>query len=127
MSVSDSSRFTGKASVVSPWTSPVPERRWFGARVDFPGLQAFESFENFKRAQMSELYASLEDHERVTLARLLNRGQKVEIEVFIRGHGANPIFDPHQDLDLPVGVAEADVVSLSEPASVEAAASILQG
>lgn len=58
---------------------------------------------------------------------LLSCGNKAEIEIFVRGHGANPIFSPQEPLGFGVGVAKADIVNMSEPVSEEAAHAILNG
>ncbi|MCG3205236.1 MAG: hypothetical protein KCHDKBKB_01955 [Elusimicrobia bacterium] len=109
------------------WNSPIPEQRWRGFRREKPGVAAFESLASFEQASLSELKESLADHELVTLGRLLARGKKEEIEVFIRTHGPNPLFDPHCELDVPVGVAKADVLDLRTPATQQANQAILEG
>lgn len=109
------------------WNSPVPEKRWAGQRTEFKGTTAFESLQNFEAATQKELEASLEEHELVNLGRLIQMGKKMELELFIRTHGANPIFDPQAELDVPVGVAHADKVDLFEPPSGEALEAILNG
>ena len=109
------------------WHSPVPENRWRGFRRKLSGTAAFESLSSFEQASLSELENSLADHEAATLGRLLARGNKVEIEVFVRTHGPNPIFDPQAELDIPVGAAKADVIDLHTPASAEANRAILDG
>ncbi len=114
-------------TAIPPWSSTVPPKRWWGFRRDKPAVAAFSSLEDFVIAQQSELYASLPVHERAALGRLLSRGQKIEIEVFLRTHGANPLFDPQAELDFPVGVAKADMVDLLKPPSREALAAILDG
>jgi hypothetical protein len=109
------------------WNSPIPEKRWTGFRDVNRGPAAFESLAHFEAAQLSELQASFPDHELVTLGRLLARGKKLEIEVFVRTHGPNPLFDPQRDLEVPVGVARADVVDLGQPAGAEANSAVLSG
>ncbi len=109
------------------WSSPIPEKRWFGFRRKFRGTSAFESLGNFEEAALNELGSSLEEHEAATLGRLLARGKKVEIEMFIRTHGANPLFEPQGDLDVPVGIAKADVVDLHNLPSASANRAILDG
>lgn len=109
------------------WNSAIPERRWTGFRHVHRGPAAFASLETFEQAQMSELQEALADHEVVALGRLLDLGKKAEAELFIRTHGPNPLFDPKEPLNVPVGVARADVVNLAEPASPEANAAILAG
>lgn len=109
------------------WNSPVPQRRWFGFRHERPGPAAFASLSEFERAALDEITQSLADHEALTLGRLLARGKKTEIEMFIRTHGANPIFDPQRELEGDVGVAKSDIVSISHVASAEANQAVLQG
>lgn len=116
-----------KTPQTSTWNAPIPEKRWRGFRRVNRGTEAFKSLENFEAAQVSELEEGLEDYERKTLGRLLKRGKKIEIDVFIRSHGPNPIFDPQAEIDVPVGVARADHVLLSEPATAEANRAILNG
>ena len=67
------------------------------------------------------------EQELKALGRLLERGQKMELDVITRTHGANPIFDPQAELDVPVGVSKADVVSLDDLPSAEANQAILDG
>lgn len=114
-------------SLASSFSSPISYQRWKGFRRELQGVDAFKSVQDFERAQLGELYFSLSELDRKTLGRLLSRGQKQEIENFIRTHGANPIFDPLHDLDHKVGVAKADVVSLKNAPSHEAQAAILNG
>jgi len=109
------------------WTSPIPEERWKGFRRVHRGLEAFKSLPQFEEAQISELENSLEEHERQALGRLLARGKKTEIEIFIRTHGANPISDPQAEVNVAVGVAKADVVNLSKEPSERANAAFLNG
>lgn len=109
------------------WNSAIPEQRWAGFRRRLRGPEAFVSVQNFEEAQALELTDALSEHDAETLGRLLARGQKAEIELFVRTHGPNPIFDPAKDLDVPVGVAKADVVPLDQAASAEANAAILRG
>lgn len=109
------------------WNSPIPERRWLGFRRLNRGAAAFASLEAFEKAQVSELEEAFAEHEAAALGRLLELGKKQEAELFVRTHGPNPIFDPQNELDLPVGVARADVVNLAEAASAEAEAAILDG
>jgi hypothetical protein len=109
------------------WNSPVPEARWRGRRDRHKGAAAFASKNIFEEAQQSELQESLSLPERQTLHRLLQRGQKAELELFTRTHGANPLFDPNADLNLPVGLVKADPVILETPPSEEACRSILNG
>ncbi len=109
------------------WHSPVPEKRWRGFRRELSGTAAFESLSNFERASVNELENGLAEHELATLGRLLARGNKVEIEVFVRTHGPNPIFDPQGDLNIAIGAAKADVVSLDDSATAEANRAVLDG
>lgn len=109
------------------WNSPIPETRWTGLRRDHRGVEAFKSLTNFEQALVSELQYALSDHDAETLGRLLHRNKKSEIELFIRTHGPNPIFDPQKELDVEVGVARADIVPLATPATAEANAAILNG
>jgi len=109
------------------WDSPIMERRWRGYRQISRGIEAFSSLESFEQAEKSELEESLDDYERETLGRLLARGNKAELEVFIRTHGANPLFPPEIEIDLEVGVAWADVLDLKEPPALEAVKAILNG
>ncbi len=109
------------------WPSVIPAKRWQGFRRDFKGTTAFSSLENFKIAQQSELYSSLSQHERETLGRLLKRGQKVELDIFVRTHGANPLFSPQEEAGVKVGVAKADVVHLETPSEPRALQAILKG
>src|SRR5688572_20130204 len=109
------------------WNSPIPEPRWRGFRRVHRGTAAFESLEKFEQAQVSELQEALADHEAETLGRLLERCKKPEVEIFVRTHGPNPILDPGKELEVPVGVARADVVTLTDPSSPEASAAILGG
>ena len=109
------------------WSSPIPEDRWRGFRHVQRGVEAFKSLDSFEMAELSELDNCLTDHEKQTLGRLLARGKKDEIELFIRTHGANPISDPEGIINVPIGVAKADVVDLSKEASSEANASLLNG
>jgi hypothetical protein len=112
---------------MSEWNSPIPEERWRGRRRRHVGVEAFASLEKFEDAAASELEESFNEQELKALARLLERGQKVELDLFTRSHGANPIFDPQAELDVPVGVAKADVVSLGDLPSAEANQAILDG
>lgn len=112
---------------VETWPSPIPAKRWWGFRKDHPGKEAFVSTETFNIAQQSELFAGMPLRERASLGRLLKRGQKIEIEVFLRTHGPNPLFDPQAEIDIPLGVAKADAVDLSAPPTAEALAAILDG
>ena len=109
------------------WSSPIPEARWRGFRVKHRGIEAFKNHNQFEEAQVSELEHSLEEHEREALARLIKRGVKDEMEVFLRTHGANPISDPNGTIDVPIGVAKADVVDLKNPSTPEANAAFLNG
>ncbi len=109
------------------WNSPIPEIRWTGVRREHRGTDAFKSSANFERAQVSELQYALSNHDAETLGRLFHRNKKSEIELFIKTHGPNPIFDPLKDLDVVVGIPRADVVSLEKPASREANEAILNG
>lgn len=109
------------------WGSPVPEERWRGFRSVHRGHAAFSSRAVFEEAAASELENSLKEHERQALGRLLERGQKAEIELFLRTHGANPISDPQAAINVPVRVAKADVVDLESPPSPAAIASYLNG
>lgn len=109
------------------WHSPVPQKRWEGARRHLRGPEAFLSKENFEKAQLDELESALAEHELKTLGRLLTRGNKLELEVFLRTHGVNPIFNPKDEIDVPVGVAKADVVDLREDPRPEAHRVILNG
>jgi len=109
------------------WSSPLSEERWKGYRSQLRGVAAFKSLYDFEKAQVLELDGCLSDHEKETLGRLLSRGNKSEMEIFIRGHGANPIFPPQEPLGFDVGVAKADVVNLNDPVSEEAANAILDG
>src|SRR4051794_33186888 len=102
------------------WNSPIPERRWSGFRRKLRGAQAFASLQTFEEAQVLELTDGFSEHEAQTLGRLLARGNKSEIELFVRTHGPNPIFDPQRDLEVAVGVAKADVVRLEQEASPDA-------
>lgn len=109
------------------WNSPIPEQRWRGFRREKNGVAAFESLANFEQASLSELQESLVEHEAATLGRLLARGKKEELEVFVRTHGANPLVDPQSNLNVVVGIAKADVVDLQESSSAEANRAILDG
>jgi hypothetical protein len=109
------------------WNSPIPEQRWRGRRRAHIGTDAFSSLAKFEEAALSELEESLTEQELKALGRLLERGQKVELELFTRTHGANPLFDPQAELDVPIGVAKADVVSLDDVASFDANQAILDG
>jgi hypothetical protein len=111
----------------STWKSPLPEQRWRGFRRLHRGTEAFKTLDVFEAAQVAELDECLVEHEKKTLGRLLKRGKKIEIDVFIRSHGPNPIFDPQAEIDIPVGVAKADAVPLTEPASADANRAILNG
>src|SRR5712671_6864317 len=95
------------------WNSPIPERRWTGFRRVHRGAAAFQSLSQFEQSQVSELQEGLADHEASALGRLLERCRKQEVEVFIRTHGPNPIFDPQNELEVPVGVARADIVAIN--------------
>ena len=110
-----------------PWDSPVPQKRWEGFRRLHRGLPAFQTLKQFEEAELSELEESLSEHELKTLGRLLERANKLELEVFIHSHGANPLFDPQADIDTQVGVAKADTVDLSVPPSPRANKAILNG
>lgn len=114
-------------SVKTTWNTPVPEIRWKGFRRVNRGVEAFQSLDKLEAAQVSELEESLSDHERQTLGRLLSRGKKLEIDIFIRSHGSNPLFHPQDDIDVSVGVAKADVVDLGQPPTPEAINAILNG
>jgi len=62
---------------------PLPSRSKDG-RVSveiFLEWRPVAALENFKVAQQSELYASMPQHERAALGRLLKRGQKIELDV----------------------------------------------
>ncbi|OVE78261.1 hypothetical protein BVX98_00905 [bacterium F11] len=109
------------------WSSPIPESRWRGFRSKHKGVEAFKSLEKFEQAQLSELEHSLEDHEKKALSPLLAQGKKDAIEIFIRTHGANPISDPGGSINIPVGVAKADVIDLAQEPSAEANAALLRG
>ncbi len=109
------------------WNSPIPEKRWRGVRRESPGIAAFQTVASFEKAAVDELQRGLADHEAATVGRLIALNKKVELEVFIRTHGPNPLFDPAADLDVPVGVAKADVVDLHELPSAEANRAILDG
>src|SRR5687768_10269119 len=109
------------------WSSPIPEKRWTGFRDEHRGTAAFDSLSAFETAQLSELRNALSEHDLETLGRLINRGKKLEIEVFVRTHGPNPLFDPQRELEVPVGVARADTVDLNKPATAQANQSILNG
>jgi hypothetical protein len=109
------------------WNSPIPEERWRGRRRRKPGVEAFASLAAFEEAAQSELEEAYNEQELKALSRLLDRSQKVELDLFTRTHGANPIFDPLAELDIPVGVAKADVVSLDNLPSAEANQAILDG
>jgi hypothetical protein len=119
------SRVAGPGANV--WRSAVPLERWFGLRTAHPANDAFLSVPNFEAALVSELEEGLKDHEKQALGRLLKRGVKLEIEVFVRTHGPNPVFDPQDELDVQVGVASADRVNLSEAPSAAAVNAILKG
>src|SRR5689334_7877410 len=88
------------------WDSPISESRWRGFRKRRPGIEAFTSLAAFEEAALNELDFSLSEHELATLGRLLKRGVKIELEVFIRSHGANPIFEPQGEIDAPLEVAK---------------------
>src|SRR3954469_12765354 len=88
------------------WDLPIPGSRWRGFRRRRPGIEAFASLAAFEEAALNELDFGLADHELATLGRLLKRGVKIELEVFIRSHGPNPIFDPQTEIDAPVEVAK---------------------
>lgn len=109
------------------WKSPLPERRWTGFRRVHRGAEAFVSRAAFEEAEVSELQEALSEHDAETLGRLLQRCHKPEIDLFVRTHGPNPIFDPARELDVQVGIARADVVRLEEAPSPEAVAAILRG
>src|SRR5688572_3628161 len=127
LETSSSMSNTDPSSATKIWKSPIPQKRWLGFRREYTGTPAFESLERFQVAQMMELGYGLADRELETLGRLVKRGQTVEIEVFIRTHGPNPIFDPGQELELKVGVARADVVDLSAPPTAAANQAVLNG
>lgn len=111
----------------SSWNSPIPEARWRGFRRAQRGVEAFKTLDSFEAAQLAELDEGLVEHEKKTLGRLLRRSKKIEIDVFIRSHGPNPIFNPQTEIDAHVGVAKADTVHLNEPPSAEAHRAILKG
>ncbi len=112
---------------VSNWSSPIAEARWRGFRRVHRGIEAFVSAANFEQAELSELEESLDDYERETLGRLISRGNKSELEIFLRTHGANPIFPPQNEIDVEVGVAAADTVDLADAPSPEALRAVLNG
>ncbi|MFN0117720.1 MAG: hypothetical protein ACKVQC_05425 [Elusimicrobiota bacterium] len=109
------------------WDCPIPLKRWQGFRSKRMGIEAFLSKENFEQAALSELESGLSEHELKTLGRLLERGKKTELEVFIRSHGSNPLFDSDAPLEGLVGIVKADRVDLSKPATEEANRAILEG
>jgi hypothetical protein len=109
------------------WNSPIPEKRWKGFRSQNRGKEAFLNLSKFEEAVLSELQNSLEEHEISSLGRLLSRGKKPEIELFIRTHGPNPLFDPQGELEFNVGVAHADVIPIEIMPTSEALDAVVSG
>jgi hypothetical protein len=112
---------------MNDWNSPIPESRWRGRRQRQRGAEAFASLSAFEDASLSELEEAFTEQELKALARLLERGQKVELDLFTRTHGANPLFDPQAELDVPIGVAKAEAVALDDLPTADANQAILNG
>lgn len=109
------------------WNAVIPPERWFGFRHSPQGISAFESLSLFEEALVNEVNAAFSDHELVTLSRLLKPEKKIELEVFTRTHGPNPLFNPYDEFEPSLGIAKAEAVDLNRPASYEAASAILDG